>query len=173
MVNEVGCKGGKTGLVGLAIPIKDALLPATKDSCMPIVPDSCGAVIKFGIDVVGSPPPAPSPPNKSAIFEVLGFVIEFVPKRSNSPDVSLGDGGAGIPFPLPKSVWSFLVVLSQDAPPKAELKSAKSPSPALGLLDGVPKPKLPLEAGLLVGGMLKVEKIHIFKNEYLFGQGCT
>ena len=106
------------------------------------------------------PPPPPNPPSKSPRSEflvslvLLLLLLVVVPNRSNSPGVSFGDGGAGIP--PPKRLWSFSVVLlSQVFPPKADVKSAKSSPLGLELLTTFPKPKFPFEAELLLGTILR------------------
>ena len=143
---------------GAFTPINDVGPPNKDGCCIPIVPCNGGAVIKFGMEVRDSePPPLPNPPSKSPRSEFLVSLVLLLvvdPNRSNSPGVSFGDGGAGIT--LPNRFCSFFaVVLSQDFPPKADVKSAKSPSSGLVLLTSFPKPKFPLEAELLLGAILR------------------
>ena len=142
-------------------PIKVVGPPNKDGCCIPVVPCNGGAFIKFGMEVRDSePPPLPNPPSKSTRAEflvslvLLLLLLVVAPKRSNSPGVSFGDGGAGIP--LPNRFWSiFVVFLSQVFPPKADVKSAKSPSSVLELLTAFPKPKFPLEADFLLGAILR------------------
>ena len=49
----------------------------------------------------------------------------------------------------------FVLLLSLDGPPKAVEKSAKSLSSASVLFTGFPKPKLPLDADVLLRPVLK------------------
>ena len=151
------CKGGMAGLGEPTVPIKDVGPPIKDCCCIPIVSDSCGTVTKFGIEVFIGSSTLPSPPNKSIFKGFRSMLLLPPPKRSKFPDdSSLGEGGAGIPFPPPNRFWSFFVaLLSQEAPPNAVVKSAKSLSPVLELFIEVAKPRLPLDEELLAAALLK------------------